>query len=101
MPQRWRPQLPRRAVKDTGSTGGVSAIDAILHPKNVTAHRVTGLMPKRSISPANSPHGSDSVTALGPSIDWWIMKGAIRPVGYVGGWGLVNGMDATFGWDRD
>jgi hypothetical protein len=40
-------------------------------------------------------------TMQGPSIDWGIMKGAIRPVGYVGGWGLVNGMDATFGRDRD
>ena len=25
------------------------------------------------------------------------MKRAIRPVGYVAGWGLVDGMDATFG----
>jgi hypothetical protein len=37
----------------------------------------------------------------GPSIDWGIMNGAIRPVGYIGGWGLVDGMDATFGWSRD
>jgi hypothetical protein len=36
----------------------------------------------------------------GPSIDWGIMKGAIRPVGYIAGWGLVDGMDATYGWDR-
>jgi hypothetical protein len=40
-------------------------------------------------------------TSAGPSIDWGIMNGAIRPVGYVAGWGLVDGMDATFGWDRD
>jgi hypothetical protein len=38
---------------------------------------------------------------LGPSIDWGIMNRAIRPVGYVAGWGFVDGMDATFGWDRD
>ncbi len=37
----------------------------------------------------------------GPSTDWGIMKGAIRPVGYVAGWGHVYGMDATFGWNRD
>jgi hypothetical protein len=37
----------------------------------------------------------------GPSIDWGIMNRAIRPVGYLAGWGFVEGMDATFGWDRD
>ena len=37
----------------------------------------------------------------GPSIDWGIMNGAIRPVGYTGGWGLVDGMDTTSGWNRD
>jgi hypothetical protein len=41
------------------------------------------------------------VTQRGPSIDWGIMNRAIRPVGYVAGWGFVDGMDATFGWDRD
>jgi hypothetical protein len=29
------------------------------------------------------------------------MDRAIRPVGYVAGWGFVDGMDGTFGWDRD
>jgi hypothetical protein len=37
----------------------------------------------------------------GPSIDWGIIKRAIRALRYVSGWGLVDGMDATFGWDRD
>ena len=40
-------------------------------------------------------------TTMGPSIDWGIMNIAIQPVGYVAGWGFVDGMDATFGWDRD
>jgi hypothetical protein len=52
---------------------------------------------------------SDAIAALvdiqaeyarGPSIDWGIMNRAIRSVGYIAGWGLVDGMDATFGWDR-
>jgi hypothetical protein len=30
-----------------------------------------------------------------------IMTRAIRPVRYVAGWGLADGMDAAFGWDRD
>jgi len=37
----------------------------------------------------------------GPSIDWGIVNRAVRSVGYVAGWGPVDGMDATFGWDRD
>jgi hypothetical protein len=41
-----------------------------------------------------------SFTDMGPSIDWGIMNRAIRSVGYIAGWGVVDGMDATFGWDR-
>jgi hypothetical protein len=44
---------------------------------------------------------NDTEFGEGPSIDWGIMKGAIRAVGYVGGRGLVDGMDATFGWNRE
>ena len=40
------------------------------------------------------------VLFTGPSTDWGIMNRAIRPVEYVAGWGLVDGMDATFGGDR-
>jgi hypothetical protein len=36
---------------------------------------------------------------MGLSIDWWIMNRTIRSMGYVAGWGLVDGMDAAFGWD--
>ena len=39
----------------------------------------------------------DGEFARGPSIDWGVMNRAIRPVGYVAGWGLVDGMDTTFG----
>jgi hypothetical protein len=42
----------------------------------------------------------DQYNTTGPSIDWGIMNRAIRSVGYIAGWGLVDGMDATFGWDR-
>jgi len=42
-----------------------------------------------------------SAAILGLSIDWGIMIGAIRPVGYVAGWGLADGMDAAFDWDGD
>ena len=37
------------------------------------------------------------VRERGPSIDWGVMNRAIRPVGYVAGWGLLDGMDTTFG----
>jgi len=40
--------------------------------------------------------GQDWPATQGPSIDWGIIHRTVRPVGYIAGWGLVDGMDATF-----
>jgi hypothetical protein len=79
--------------------------DAVARERNATRSATTPNITRPAISHAlarlRNSCATNCLCGPGPSIDLGIMKGAIRPVGYVGGWGLVNGMDATFGWDRD